>query len=70
MAAPQQRYFDTVLEYVRADQYPSGQLMDRLEATLSTPEQIDQYLDVLFENVESCRYPSKQTLDRIARLAY
>jgi hypothetical protein len=70
MAAAQQRYYETVLDYIRADRYPSGELMDRLEATISTPEQVDEYLEVLFDNVQSCRYPSKQMLDRIARLAY
>ena len=70
MAGEYERYFEYVLERIREDRYPSGELMDRLEATLSTREQVDDYLDVLFDNVQSCRYPSKQMLDRIARLAY
>ena len=70
MAGQQERYFELVLDRVRGDRYPSGELMNRIEATLSSREQLDEYLDVLFENVQSCRYPSKQMLDRIGRLAY
>ena len=65
----QDRYVKYVLGLLSEDQYPSGELMDRLEAMLTEREQVAAYLDVLFDKVESCQYPSKQLLDRISRLS-
>lgn len=64
----QQRYFDVLMERVRADQYPSHGMLDRLEASLSTPEQVSDYFDVLIDKVEECWYPSGQIMDRIERI--
>jgi hypothetical protein len=69
MAGANDRYFEYVLDRVRGDRYPSGELMDRLEGAMSSREQLDGYLEVLLEKLEDSRYPSKQLLDRIARLA-
>jgi hypothetical protein len=69
MATAQERYYDLVLEKVADDRYPSGELMDRLEAAISSREQLEGYLEVLFEKLESEHYPSKQMLDRVHRLA-
>jgi hypothetical protein len=60
------RYMRVLLDRIREDQYPSGELMDRVEILLDR-EHIDEYVDILFEKVEDCHYPSKQLLDRIAR---
>jgi hypothetical protein len=69
MDSPDDRYLEILFEKVRTDRYPSGELMDRIEQSLASREQVDDYLDVLFEKVEDSRYPSRQLLDRIARLA-
>ena len=69
MATAQERYYELVLEKVAADRYPSGELMDRLEAAMASREQLEEYLAVLLEKVEDDHYPSKQMLDRIHRLA-
>jgi hypothetical protein len=69
VAEANERYFEYVLDRVRGDRYPSGQLMDRLESSLASREQVDGYLDVLFEKLEDSRYPSRQLLDRFERLA-
>jgi hypothetical protein len=69
MATAQERYYELVLEKIAADRYPSGELMDRLEAAVSSREQLEGYLDVLLEKIESDHYPSKQMLDRVHRLA-
>jgi hypothetical protein len=69
MATPQERYYELVLEKIAADRYPSGELMDRLEAAMASREQLAGYLDVLLEKIESDHYPSKQMLDRVHRLA-
>ncbi len=69
MASAQDRYVDVLMSQVRDVQYPSTEIMDRLESNLATREQLEQYLELLLERVESCQYPSKQLLDRLDRLA-
>jgi hypothetical protein len=64
----QQRYFDILIERVSGDKYPSGQMLDRLEAAITTNEQLATYVDVLIDKVEECWYPSGQMLDRIQRM--
>ena len=63
------RYMELLLERIREDMYPSGELMDRAEAAFTTPEHVEAYLEVLLEKVGETWYPSKQMLDRINRLA-
>jgi predicted DNA-binding ArsR family transcriptional regulator len=58
-----------VLEKIADDRYPSGELMDRLEAAFTSREQVENYLDVLLEKIEDDHYPSKQMLDRVHRLS-
>jgi hypothetical protein len=60
------RYMRVLFDRIQEDQYPSGELMDRVEILLDQ-EHVDEYVDILFEKVEECHYPSKQLLDRIAR---
>jgi hypothetical protein len=69
MAEAQDRYFDLILEKVEEDRYPSGELMDRLEAAFTSRDQVEGYLDVLLEKIEPDHYPSKQMLDRVHRLS-
>ena len=63
------RYMELLLEKVRGDRYPSGELMDRIEAGVATPEHARLYFELLMEKVEESRFPSKQMLDRIERLS-
>ena len=63
------RYIALLLERVKDDRYPSGELMDRLEAGITSREHAQEYFEFLMERVEESRYPSKQMLDRIERLA-
>jgi hypothetical protein len=65
----QERYVEILMEKVRADRYPSGDLMDRIEAKIQTREQAEGYLELLFEKIEGSRYPSKELLDRIGRVS-
>jgi hypothetical protein len=60
------RYMRVLFDRLKESNYPSGELMDRVEILLDR-EHIDEYMDILFERVEGSRYPSKQLLDRIAR---
>ena len=63
------RYYELILEKIEQDKYPSGELMDRLEAGITSREQLSAYLEVLLDKVEQDHYPSKQMLDRIRGLA-
>ncbi len=64
----QQRYYDILIERVRGDQYPSAQLLNRLEAAIYTPDQVIEYVDMLIEKANEAWYPSGQLLDRIQRM--
>ena len=67
----QERYYAMLMERIRQDRYPSHQLLDRIEHTFWTREQVVAYVDLLLEKVDESWYPSKQILDRIHRvLAY
>ena len=66
---PQDRYLEILMEKVREDRYPSGDLMDRVEAVITSREQAVEYLDVLYEKISDDKYPSKQMLDRIHAVA-
>jgi hypothetical protein len=63
------RYLAVLFERLREDRYPSGELMDRAEAALTTAEHRDVYVSLLIEKADESWYPSKQMLDRINRLA-
>jgi hypothetical protein len=68
MASRQQRYYDILMERVRDDRYPSPQLLNRLESTMFSSEQMVDYVDMLLEKVDDSWYPSGQLLDRIDRM--
>ena len=68
MATAQERYFEMLMERVREDKYPSHQLLDRIEASFWSSEQVTEYIDFLIEKTDASWYPSKQLLDRIQRL--
>jgi hypothetical protein len=64
----QERLFEILMERVRTDRYPSAQLLDRIEMTLWTPEQVIEYVDMLIEKIDESWYPSGQLLDRVQRM--
>jgi hypothetical protein len=68
MATEQERYYEFLMERVRTDRYPSGQLLDRIEAAIWTPEQVKAYVDMLLEKLDESWYPSGQLMDRAQRM--
>jgi len=68
MATIQDRYFNVLMERVRTEKYPSHQMLDWIEISIATSEQLVAYVEMLMQNVSECRYPSYQMLDRIRRL--
>lgn len=68
MPAAQERYHEMLMERVRNDRYPSHQLLDRIEASLWTPEQLQAYVDMLIDKADEAWYPSHELLGRIQRI--
>ena len=68
MPTPQERYYELLMERVRTDRYPSHQLLDRIESSFWTPEQIYAYVEMLNDKVDESWYPSHQLLNRIQRI--
>lgn len=62
-------YVGLLLERVRQENFPNPDHLDRIEATVRSPEQIVEYALVLLSKVERTRYPSGAILDRLDRLA-
>ena len=62
-------YIELLFDRMRDDQYPSGELLDRIEAALPDRERAQEYFEILVSKVEDSRYPSHQLLDRVERLA-
>ncbi len=69
MATPsQERLFEVLMERVRTDRYPSHQLLNRIEASMWTSEQMVEYVDMLIEKIDESWYPSHQLIDRAQRM--
>ncbi|MEA2158865.1 MAG: hypothetical protein QOD66_1245 [Solirubrobacteraceae bacterium] len=64
----QERLFELLMERVSTDRYPSHALLDRIEETLWTADQIVAYVDMLLEKIDEAWYPSGQLLDRAQRM--
>ena len=62
-------YIELLLDRVRHENFPNPDHLDRIEATVRSPEQVVAYVEVLLSKVEGLRYPSGAILDRIQRLA-
>jgi hypothetical protein len=60
----QQRLLDNLLEQVKQERFPSATMMNRIEASLRTREQIEDYAEVLLEKIQATRFPSISMLNR------
>jgi len=63
-AALQQRLLDTLIERIKEETYPSVTMMNRVEESLRTREQVEEYAEVLLEKVEASRFPSISMFNR------
>jgi hypothetical protein len=66
----QQRYYEILIERVRNDRYPSHQILERLERTMWTTDQIAGYVDALLDKIDESWYPSHQLMDRVDRVLH
>lgn len=62
--------YDLMFERVQSCEYPSMELMDRIERTMYDREQAIRYAYVLFDRIRIARYPSLHLLDRLAALIW
>jgi hypothetical protein len=63
-----ERIAQTLMKDIDEVQFPSVSMMDRVEASLASPDDLADYAEVLVKKVEDTRYPSISMLDRLNRL--
>ena len=63
-AALQQRLLDSLVGRIKEDTFPSVTMMNRVEGSLRTREQVEEYAEVLLEKIEATRFPSIAMIDR------
>ena len=63
-----ERYYAYLLDRVRADRYPSAEMLTLIEEGMNEQEHAE-LVDVLLEKVMADRYPSVEMLRRLARVA-
>jgi hypothetical protein len=67
-AALRQVLVDKMLHQIEDETYPSATMMNRVEATLETREQVEEYAKILVAKVTSTDFPSTDMLNRIDAL--
>ena len=63
--ALRKRVTQTLLRDIDEVQFPSVTMMNRVESTLGTADDLAAYAEVLVKKVESTRYPSISLLNRL-----
>lgn len=69
MPTTRQRAAHRLVQTIAQHRYPSHQLLDRLESSLRTREDLDAYAAMLVAMTEGQRYPSLRLLDRLDQAA-
>ena len=67
-AALRQALLDKMMSEIEDEIYPSATMMNRVEAALRRPDQVEEYVKVLMAKVTSTRYPSIPMLNRVEAL--
>jgi hypothetical protein len=67
--ALRRRIVESLLEKVEDTSFPSSSMLDRVESTIGTEEELSDYVEILVKKVEDTRFPSRELLDRIERIA-
>jgi predicted transcriptional regulator len=60
-----QRLTQSLLDEINDVQFPSVTMMNRVESTLATQDDLADYIEVLVKKVEATRFPSISMLNRI-----
>ena len=69
MTTVRQRATQRLVRTISRNRHPSHQLLDRLEGSLRTPDDLEAYSLILTRLMEGQRYPSLRMLDRLDRCA-
>ena len=64
-AALRQRLLDSLLERIQDDTYPSPTMMDYVENSMKTREQVLAYAETLLDKIDATRYPSSSMINRL-----
>ena len=64
-AGLRKRVTQSLLDDINDVQFPSVTMMNRVESTLATQDDLADYVEALVEKVEATRYPSISMLNRI-----
>lgn len=59
------RLTQNLLDDINEAQFPSITMMNRVESTLATEEDLADYIEVLVKKVEATRFPSISMLNRL-----
>ena len=60
--------FETLMEKVESDHYPSATMLDWIEELL-TPEELPIYAEALLRRIREDKYPSIPMIARLKRLS-
>ena len=63
-AALRKRLTQHLISEIEEVQFPSITMMNRVEASLETPDELATYAETLLKQVESTKYPSIAMIDR------
>ena len=67
-AALRKRVTSSLVSEIENVEYPSVTMMDRVETTLGTREDLASYVEALVKKVEGTRFPSVSMLNRLDSL--
>jgi hypothetical protein len=59
------RITQTLMKDIEEVHFPSVTMLDRVEATLASPDDLADYTEILVKKVEDTRYPSIAMLNRL-----
>ena len=67
------RYIKSLLEKIEETNFPSNDMLSRVEASLTSRDELAEYGEILVKKVEDTRFPSGELLGRtesvVAQLA-
>ena len=68
-----ERFVKRLLDKIDDTNFPSNELLSRVEGSIGTTDELTQYAEILIKKVEGTQFPSNELLDRVegvvARLA-
>jgi hypothetical protein len=60
-----QRFVKSLLDKIDGTQFPSNELLGRVESSLTSEEELAEYAEILLKKVENTKFPSNEILMRL-----